>query len=142
MPRKTLGAIVLCWAILGPVEAWSQTPICKAANDTSAQIISAVKAIMTPTNKVRLHANVRVAPAAEITLITNDSTCIRALDALNSYTFSGHPAPADPLPVYPIYVLRVGTYYATFDEEERAGEWHIIDFFDSSWNYVGSMLPF
>lgn len=141
--KNTFVGLLLCWAAIGAQSsAWSQTPVCKTAADTSARLTAEVRGIMTPTNKVRLQAKVPVTPPAEISLISDESTCIRALDALNAYIFSTSANPPSPLPEYPVYVLRVGSYFGVFDPEQRVGEWHIIEFFDSLWNHVGSMLPF
>jgi len=141
--KNTIVVFVVCCASLAPpTAASSQTPVCKTAADTSARLVAEIKAIMTPTNTFRLHAKVPVTPLSEISLITDENTCIRALEGLNAYIFSTSPNPPNPLPEYPVYVLRVGSYFGVFDPEQRLGEWHIIEFFDSLWNHVGSMLPF
>lgn len=140
--RKTMLGLLFCLGMTAPITASSQTTACKQANDTSTRIISAVKSIMTQTNKVRLRANLPLTPLSDISLITDENVCIQARDAYNAYTYSSNPSPPNPLPAFQFYVLRVGTYFATFDPDDRAGEWHIIDFFDSTWHHVGTMLPF
>lgn len=140
--KMTFGSLLPCCVLtLASTQAVAQATTCKTADPTSARIISAIKSIMSPTNKVRLYAKVPLVSPTEITLVLNDSTCARARDVLNANAYSPDPPP-NPLPEWQVYVVQVGTYFATFDPEQRAGEWHIIGFFDSAWNYVGSMIPF
>lgn len=91
---------------------------------------------------VRSKIHTPAVPATQVALVTDDSVCARARQALDSLIHATNPNAANPLPARPLYVIRVGTVTAINDPSGSAGEYSPIAFFDPLWAFLGVVLGY
>lgn len=119
---------------------------CKAADSQSASMLIGLRqtADTADTESVVLRSKLQIhaVPAAQVTLVSDDSTCARARQALDSVIHATNPNALNPLPARALYVMRVGSVTAVRDPAARAGEYSPIEFFDSRWSSLGTMLGY
>lgn len=88
----------------------------------------------------KLHAP--ATPAAQVVLVSDDSACARARQALDSLIHATNPNAANPLPQRALYVIKIGSITAVNDPNGRAGEYSPIVFFNPQWSFLGNMLGY
>jgi hypothetical protein len=116
---------------------------CHAADSNSASMLHDLQQMADTGNTeypvVRAKLHIPVVPAAQVVLVSDDSTCTRARQALDSLIHATNPNAANPLPARPLYVIKVGSVTAVNDPNGRAGEYTPIDFFDPQWSFLGTI---
>lgn len=117
---------------------------CKSADSETASMLADLQHIAdtTDASHARLRAKLKMPAtnAAQITLVADDSTCARARQALDSLIHATNMSAPNPLPVRPLYVIRVGSVTAVRDPNGKAGEYSPIFIFDPFWSFSGSIL--
>jgi hypothetical protein len=76
--------------------------------------------------------------ASEVTLVTDETSCVRARHALDSLVHATNPHAPSELPARALYVVKLGTYNALVDLTTRVEGDYMLDLFDPSWAYLGS----
>jgi hypothetical protein len=136
MNRLTLAYLgAMLWlAGARPLVAQGSISACQPYDANAEQLYQQVVRIATSTDSVyvamRAKFGIPQTPLNQIERVNDKTTCGKAVSAINS-TMS------TPRLERTIYLLRVGTNYATIDPAERAGEWRPIFFFNGSWRYLG-----
>jgi len=131
--QSILAVVLLTLASL-PLQAQSRT--CHAANDTSANVIKAVNAMMTPqAGSLRSQAGIPLVSSSEIVLVTDASICARAGQALDSLAYAWAPTqPASPANSDALYVIQLGSDYAVVDPPSAKLEhFGLILYFSGVW---------
>ena len=124
-----LGLLLANLALDVPDSVAAQTPACIPADTTSLALVSAINSIMTASNVVRVKVQIPIVPASEVSLIADEAVCAKARDALNTYIQATSPGAPNPMPARPLYVVRVGTYFATLDSSVGARRVESVGFF-------------
>lgn len=91
---------------------------------------------------LRSKLHIPAAPASQVALVSDDSTCTRARQALDSLIHVTNPNAASTLPQRALYVIRIGSVTAVNDPNGRAGEYSPIMFFNPQWSFLGNMLGY
>jgi hypothetical protein len=132
---------VACLLIAGR-PAFAQS--CHAADSESASMLIDIRKIADTADAsavlMRSKLHTPAVSAAQVILVTSDSVCVRARQALDSLIHASNPNAANPLPARALYVIRVGSVTAVRDANARAGEYSPIEFFDPQWSFLGTML--
>ncbi len=113
---------------------------CHAADSVSTDILAELNGLMTADDTVRTSLQLPLATSSQIALITNETTCDRARQAVDSAVHATNPIAPATLPARPLYLASVGAYFAIVDPMAHTGEWHPMYFFDGNWNYVNSLI--
>ena len=117
---------------------------CHAADTYSAHMITVLNSLMTPADSIfrRDQLHLPAATSAQISLVSNDSVCIRARQALDSLAVATNPDAINPDPPTPLYVFAISTHFGIVDPTDSAGEWIPLYFFGPLWNFLSVHLPF
>ena len=130
-PRK-----IVCVAALLPVLASAQT-ICRPADDLSGNLIQQISEMLTTTDSLRISLGVPVVPSSQVSLATDEPTCTQALHVQDSVIAASNSAYLAPYPLRQLYVVRVGTYFASLDTSGNTAEWKSVYFWDDHWRFLG-----
>lgn len=85
-------------------------------------------------DRLRAASQLPAALASDVSIVTNDSVCAAAYTAHVALRYSG-----DTMRVRSIALVRAGpTRYVLEDGLTRAGEWELLDVYDSSFRYLAS----
>ncbi|MEJ7811095.1 MAG: hypothetical protein WKG32_11850 [Gemmatimonadaceae bacterium] len=82
--------------------------------------------------EVRRSINLPVTPADQISLVSDEELCRRAVQARDSVNAGVASVPKGE----PLYLARFGTMYAAYPPNHHGGEWGTIDFFDNTFTFV------
>lgn len=139
--RATVTAFAVCLlAVALPVQGQS----CHTSDTESASLLFDLQQMAdtggTEYTVLRAALHVPAVPAAQVVLVSDDSTCARARQALDSLIHATNPNAANPLPVRALYVIKVGSVTAVNDPNSHAGEYSPIAFFDAQWTFLGNTL--
>lgn len=142
-PSAIVAALAICLLAMGrPIQAQS----CHPSDSSSASMLEDLQQMADTGNaefrafRAKLH--IPAVPAVQVALVSDDSMCVRARQALDSLIHATNPNAANPLPVRTLYVIRIGNVTAVNDPNSRAGEYSPIDFFDLQWSFLGTMLGY
>lgn len=133
--RRSLFILSICL----PVVANSQV-VCRPADDLSANLIQQLSDMLTTGDSLRMSLTVPVVPASQVTLVTNEATCTRAREVQDSVIASSNSSYLPPYPSRPLYVVSVGTYYASLDTSNSEAEWRSVYIWDDHWRFLGFFL--
>lgn len=114
---------------------------CIAADTASVRIIATVQRIVTGTTKAaqtRAMLHLPSLTASEVTLVTDEASCARGRQALDSLVHATNPDAPSVLPARALYVVKFGTYNALVDPTARTEGDYSLDLFDPNWAYLGS----
>ena len=139
VPRRP--ALVLATGL-----AFSGTPgrasgqACKAADAQTASVLTDFYSLADSTHASQAASRalyqITPVPATQVYLVTTDSLCDRARQALDSVALAKNPlAPASV--ARPLYVFKIGSVYVVWDPATSAGEWAPLFFFSPSWSLNG-----
>lgn len=113
---------------------------CHAADSVSAAAIAEVNSMMGPSDTLRNSLQVPLVSTNQIALVTTESTCARAILAVDSVVHATNPNAPISLPSRSLYVITVGTYTAIVDPIANVDGWVPLYFFDSAWNFVNTLI--
>jgi hypothetical protein len=106
-------------------------------------MIATVRRIVTGTSQgtVQSRANLHIPSllASQVTLVTNEASCVRARQAKDSLVHAtNRNAPAE-LPIRGLYVIKLGDYNAIADPGAKSEGNIMLGFFDPAWKYLASI---
>lgn len=127
--RRPSTRIVLVAAILASV-ATGQSAMaqsvqrCRAPDNDSARLITELKAWMATTDAERIADRdtlykIPVVNASQITLVTDEATCLKAANA-----YGTQPGSTSPARVYVVKLASKG--FAVYDPDQPAGEYRVV----------------
>ena len=126
------GAMILATPAM---DARAQSTECGATSDTTAALITDLKAWMNTENPNRVALRDRVfhipvVAESEISIVTDRRTCSEIAKAYGrlpelAYTPSR------------VFVIRIGTEYAGYDPDRKSGEFVEVHLFDSKYSRIG-----
>lgn len=119
-----------------PVAASAQTA-CRNSDQTSANLIQQISSMLTADDSVRIALNVPVVPTSQVALVTDEGTCTRVLQVQDSVIAESNPSYLPPYPLRALYVVQIGTYYASLDTNANTAEWKSLYFWDDHWRFLG-----
>jgi len=144
--RQLRGRVILVALAAAAVPRLAISQSCKTADSQSASMLIGLRKLAdtTGTEYIVLRSKLQTAAvsAAQVTLVSDDSTCARARQALDSLIHANNPNALNPLPPRALYVMRVGSVTAVRDPAGRAGEYSPILFLDYRWSFLGTMLGY
>ena len=114
---------------------------CLGPDTASVRIIATIRGIVTGGTKAaqsRAMLHLPKLDASEVTLVTDEASCVRARQALDSLVHATNPNAPSVLPVRALYVVKFGTYNALVDPTVRTEGDFSLDLFDPNWAYLGS----
>ena len=114
---------------------------CLGPDTASVRIIATIRAIVTGTTKAaqsRAMLHLPKLSASEVTLVTDEASCVRAREAQDSLVHATNPNAPRVLPARPMYVVKFGTFNALVDPNNRMQGDSVLDLFDPNWAYLGS----
>jgi hypothetical protein len=114
---------------------------CMAADTATVPLIATIQGIVTGTTKAaqtRAMLHLPTLTASEVTLVTDEASCVRARQALDSLVHATNPNAPSILPARALYVVKFGTYNALVDPTVRTEGDFSLDLFDPNWAYLGS----
>ena len=117
------------------MSARAQSTECGAANDTSAALITDLKAWMKTEDPDRVVLRDRVfhipfVAESQISVVTDPRTCgeiVKAYSRLSEFAYTPSR----------VYVIRIGTEYAGYDPDRKGGEFVAVHLFDSKYTHIG-----
>lgn len=138
---RTAGLMVLFTATaLGAKEIRAQN--CFASDTSSVRIVARLQRLVTGTSsgtvKSRAMFHLPSFNASDVTLVTDDSSCVRARQAEDSVIHATNPRAPVSIPARPLYVVKVGTYNAVADLAQRVEGNVMLTLYDPNWAYLGS----
>ena len=141
--RATAAALAIGLVAVGrPILGQS----CHASDSQSASMLLDLQQVAdtggTEYTTLRSKLHIPAVPAAQVVLVSDDSTCTRARQALDSLIHATNPNAATPLPERALYVIKIGSITAINDPNGRAGEYSPIVFFNPQWSFLGNMLGY
>lgn len=141
--RATAAVLAIGLAAVGrPILAQS----CHASDSQSASMLLDLQQVAdtggTEYTALRSKLHIPAVPATQVALVSDDSACTRARQALDSLIHATNPDAASPLPQRALYVIRIGSVTAVNDPNGRAGEYSPIVFFNPQWSFLGNMLGY
>jgi hypothetical protein len=114
---------------------------CFASDTASVRIIARLQELVTGTSpgvvKSRAMFHLPSFSASQVTLVTDDSSCVRARQAEDSVIHTNPRAPAT-IPARQLYVVKVGTYNAVVDLGNRVEGDVMLSLSDPNWAYLGA----
>jgi len=117
--------------------AHAQSASCQPADSISSSMVLRIRSLMTPTHILRLKLKLPLVSAASVSEVSNEATCTRVREALDSLIVSTNseytPAPR------PLYVVQLGTYFAALDPAVQPDEWRPLDFFSDLFAYLSTL---
>jgi hypothetical protein len=136
--RKNLIAALCFFVALPTAPITAQS--CQPADSLSSDMIDELNSLMAPTDTVvRGSLQLPSVATSQIALVTDQTVCMRAWQAVDSTVRATNPsAPANSAP-RPLYVVTVGTYWAVVDPRAHVGEWFPMYFFDPAWKYLNML---
>lgn len=116
---------------------------CLGVDARSNEMIASVKRIVTGTTQgsaqTRAMLHLPGLSASQVTLVADDSACVRARQAEDSVIHATSPtAPAD-IPARSLYVIKLGDYNAVSDPGSRTEGSLTLAFYSAAWQYLGSI---
>jgi hypothetical protein len=115
---------------------------CLGADTSSARIIARVQAYVTGAStgaaQTRAMLHLPSLVASQVTLLTDEASCVRARQAQDSLVHATNPDSPAVMPVRGLYVVKLGTYNALVDPCARSQGEAMLGFFDPNWAYLGS----
>lgn len=144
MTKTTQSMLAVAFMALPTLPLSAQSRTCHTANDTSANVIKAVNAMMTPeAASLRSRFGVALVSSSQITLVTDANVCARAGQALDSLALAWAPTQqASPPNSDPLYVVQLGSDYAVVDPPNTKIEHYgLILYFSAAW-VLRTMLTF
>jgi len=120
---RTLAAMVVAAFSATPAVAQS-VQRCRAADNTSARLIEELKARITATDPEQVADRdtlfkIPVVNVNQISLVTDEATCLKAANAYGSQPGSTTPTR--------VYVVKLGSKgYAALDPDQPAGEFRVV----------------
>jgi hypothetical protein len=131
-------------ALLGlavPV-TYSSAQSCRPSDARSDRMIGTFNRLMTGNdkdNKTRISLQLPSVTTSQILIVTDSAVCARALQALDSVVHVTNPyAPAN-IQARPLYVIRIGSFIAVSDPNDRSDGRMIINFFDAAWTWLSNL---
>lgn len=115
---------------------------CLGPDTASVRIIATITAIVTGGTKAaqsRAMLHLPKLTASEVTLVTDEASCVRARQAQDSLVHATNPHAPKILPKRGMYVVKFGTFNALVDPTNRMEGDFVLDLFDPQWAYLGSM---
>jgi len=141
MKRLVLALIAtsfVLWTVPGDVHGQG-TSACRPADSTTVRLVQWLSSIVTGTDAAavqqRNQMKLPVVPASQITYVTDNKVCSKAISPYNANSGMGSVAPSGKL-----YVIQVGTVYVTNDPVKTAGEFTIFVTLDSRFRLLASSL--
>ncbi|MBA3646809.1 MAG: hypothetical protein H0W63_11620 [Gemmatimonadaceae bacterium] len=113
---------------------------CHGADSLSSDIITEINSLMGTDDTVRTTLGIPAATPSQVALVSNETICAVARQAVDSTVHSTNPLAPATIPQRALYVVTVGVYYAIVDPTAMTGEWLSMYFFDANWNYVNSLI--
>jgi hypothetical protein len=133
------------FVVVHSVQAGAQSKkTCHAADNESANVVRAVNALMkTESAQLRARLGVPFVSPSQIALVSNSIVCARAGQSLDSIAGAWVPnQPQPPANSNPLYVMRVGSYFAVVDENgPPPDQSQFIFYFSPLWEFL-TMLMF
>jgi hypothetical protein len=126
------GSALLTAAVPASGQATSK---CRPADATSANLITALKKWVTTTNSKRIferdnYFHVPVVSVSQISLVTDERTCGKAIQAYSAMPSGYTPAS--------LTVVKLGNKgFATIDPLNKAGQFAVVFIFDTKWVDIG-----
>jgi hypothetical protein len=93
--------------------------------------------MLTTGDALRISLSVPVVSSSRVTLVSDSTTCARALQVQDSVIAASNPSYVTPYPSRNLYVIQVGTYYASLDTHANKAEWKSVYFWDDQWRFLG-----
>jgi hypothetical protein len=115
---------------------------CLGPDTASVRIIATIRGIVTGGTKAAQSRAVLHLPKlmpSEITLVTDEASCVRARQAQDSLVHATNPNSPSVIPARALYVVKLGTYNALVDPGPRTEGDVMLGWFDPNWTYLGSM---
>lgn len=129
-------ALLLTCAALHATPASAQgSPKCRAADDTSANIIGDLKNWITTSDPERIAARdsvfkIPVVGLSQISVVTDERICTKVIQGYAAMTGGYTPAS--------VYVIKMGTkHYAVHDPADKADQHSTVHIFDSKYKSIG-----
>ncbi len=126
----------LLFLICLPATLQAQT-VCRASDATSANLVQQITSMLTVGDALRISLTVPVVSSSQVTLVSDSTLCGRALQVQDSVISASNSAYTAPFPSRTLYVVKVGTYYASLDTHDNTAEWKSVYFWDDHWRFVG-----
>jgi hypothetical protein len=114
---------------------------CLGPDTASVRIIATIRGLVTGGPKAaqsRAMLHLPKLTASEVTLVTDEASCVRARQAQDSLVHATNPAARRVLPARAMYVVKFGTFNALVDPTNRMEGDSVLDLFDPNWAYLGS----
>ena len=114
---------------------------CLGPDTASVRIIATIRGIVTGGTKAaqsRAMLHLPKLTASEVTLVTDEASCVRARQAQDSLVHATNPDAPRVLPARAMYVVKFGTFNALVDPTNRMQGDFVLDLFDPRWTYLGS----
>jgi hypothetical protein len=141
MMRIITAAIISLVSFIG-VSARAQST-CHAADRRSDHFISVVNRMMgADRGPTRASIGLPLVDTSQVTLVSDPAICARAGQALDSLNHALRPEVAIPPPdTLPLYVLRVGSFYAVADlNYPSSNHYDFLFFFGALWQFLSMRL--
>ena len=138
--KKVLLLVSLASGALPARELQAQS--CMAADTSSVRIIATIRRLVTGTTgaaQSRAMLHLPSLAASQVTLVTDEASCLRARQAQDSLVHATNPRSPSVIPARALYVVKLGTYNALVDPGPRTEGNVMLGFFDPSWVYLGSI---
>lgn len=124
-------------AAASAADARRSVPWCRPADNTSAATIGTLQTLATSSvvADTRLKDSLRISirRASDVSLITTEATCQRAVTELNRLWQSGTPNRQ-------VYVYKVGSDFGVEDPQAGSGDYRGVAFFSSKWVYKSLLV--
>lgn len=138
---KNLAVLLLVVAVLPVNKLRAQS--CLPADAQSGLVIATVKRLVTGTSQGTAQSRTMLhlpnLLASQVTIVTNDTLCVRARQAEDSVVHATNSSAPAELPVRGLYVIKLGDYNAVVDPGAKSEGHIMIGFFDPAWKYLGSI---
>jgi hypothetical protein len=115
---------------------------CLGPDTASVRIIATIRGIVTGGTKAaqsRAMLHLPKLTPSEVTLVTDEASCVRARQAQDSLVHATNPDAPSVLPKRALYVVKFGAFNALVDPTVRTEGDFTLDLFDSIWAYLGSI---
>jgi hypothetical protein len=119
-----------------PAALQAQT-ICRGSDRTSVNLIQQIASMLTVGDPLRVSLTVPVVPSSQVTLVSDSTICSRALQVQDSVIAESDSDYTAPFPTRTLYVIKIGTYYASLDTHDNTSEWKSVYFWDDHWRFLG-----
>jgi len=128
--------IWVCMLVAMPVAGNAQA-ICHPADNLSANLIQQISGMLTTSDSLRISLTVPVVASSQVILASDEATCGRALQVQDSVIAQSNSSYLPPYFSRSLYVIKVGTYYASLDTNGNKAEWKSVYFWDDHWRFLG-----